>query len=686
MNVNTDEHQVASRPIPCGSAGMERNRLFETLVESWHRVECRWKLVSGRGDTTEDQLHRELGLVLASLPGGVSALDDLSRELEACFLSIGSALEKLPEASETLVTRSERLLALASGDLTGTQTFSNVIQFLEAPLAFVEASQNTVRSLAARLARTVQQIDGLTGAEGRLRRAVAPLIYIQTNFRIEAAPLSHEVQQMFLALTDDIERLHQQVGQAFGEKFAALRAVRATIVSAQRQLEGYQVSQGRQLLEKRAEVRSALTQLGAQLESKVERNIRLTDNTRLIQGEVGKLVVSLQTQDIVSQRLAHIREAVAGLKAATPAADSADVLTLTAATARLQAAQLESVGAELVSAHASVDGSVQRILEHLKAIDDRCLCLGDCDSLIVSAGGLIERLIESMEVVRSMVRKTVGNAVGAFDAVHSVGGRASNLTVVMRELSAQIQIIALNAQVQAAHNCGGTGLEVLAANTAMIANETGEISERVASGVDVLTADLDNLVGEFGRLRDEAAGWQATMDREIPIREQALHDIRDKTLNELMSVTDAMQAVTALARGMIEANALNTVAGPRIDDLRQLLARGADAAVAVLESNGGKADFAPFNAQLSKRYSVASEHEVHRRVFGITSAPVAASSVDDLLFGDDTPAASDGRDSAGVPDEASPGPVQGVPADQAAAATGNETQKPVALGENVELF
>lgn len=572
-----------------------------------------------------------------ALPEHVRELEDVARRLEECFLALGSSLEKLPDASEKLVNSSEHLLALATGDGTGNETFAEIMRLLEGPLGFIDQSQQTFAALGTRLHAAIKQIDSLTSAEAVLHRAVAPLRFIQTIFKIESAPLSPSIQLMFLALTEDIERLHQQVSQTFGEKFAALRGVRATLSEAHERVEGYSRIQGAVLVEKRRQIAAALTTLNEGLQQKVARNTQLTDIARLIHEEVGRMVVCLQSQDIINQKVAHICAAVRAVDENIPAAFTAargkgdpEELAFVAASCRLQSAQVAGVSKDLDDAHQSIGDAVKRIQTHLCQLDDQAPGREGCDTVTVNADRLVESLIETIEEVRGMVNKTLASADEAFIAIQSVGGLASNLTVVMRELSSQIQIIGLNAQVQAAHNCGGTGLEVLAAHTALISTETGTASEYVANGVDSFTAELNNLVGQFGRLRDEATVWQKTMEDEFRRQERTLHGIRNATLDELRAVTECLREVTDLVQGMALANQLKSIAGECFESLAGEFDAAAGKAMAKLESGGTAPDLTKFSGRLSAGYSVASEHEIHRRVFGIAAlAPVG----DDFLPG-----------------------------------------------------
>ena len=596
-----------------------------------HKGRVSWDIAASRlaslGFGTPKSVGRDPFLdssIFHPLREGRAALLEVSRETERCFLALGTTLEKLPDASEALVKHSERLLVLASGKETGEATFDATMSLLEDPLSFIDRSQTQLEDLIVRLGNSIVQINKLIGSEAVLNRAVAPLTYIQTIFKIESAGLDHAVQQMFMALTEDIERLHQQVSQTFGEKFAVLRSARDTIEKVIAQLKADAKSQGTILREKRKSVECAMSQLNSDIQANEQRDIQLTNVSRTINQQVGCLVMSLQTQDIVSQKIAHVANAIAeicrhhepGLSAA-PQSAPGDNSAFCAISCRLQEAQLGAIGNDLTRASGEISGATLNIQKQIAQLDEQCVCLNECDKNTAGADGLVHVLLGMIEEVRVMVHNAVATAEQAYTAICPIGGLASNLTGVMRQFSAQIHLIALNAQVQAAHNCGGTGLEVLASGTAMISVDTRNISERVASGVDKLAVELTCLVETFDLLRQEGAQKRDLMESDARAKELDLHTMRDETLKELKAVGDCVGRIGVLVTDLGGENTLQAMAGEGLDGLRAALTAAAGETTSYLERTGVAVEPGRFSEELSQAYSIASEHEVHRTVFRI---------------------------------------------------------------------
>jgi hypothetical protein len=218
----------------------------------------------------------ELRQAFARLEQDQVRLQGVSADVESQFLALTSLLESLPAASERLVKESERLLVLASGKEHGATAFQTTLDLLKAPLEFIDHCHGRSVQLIELLEQALEQIDRMLGYESILQRTVAPLKFIQTLFKVESAGLSHSVQQMFLALTDDIDRLQQQVGQTFGEKFEMLKSARKTIAGVVVRLKASARTQHAAAREKKQTIERALVELQADLKRNEERDIRLT--------------------------------------------------------------------------------------------------------------------------------------------------------------------------------------------------------------------------------------------------------------------------------------------------------------------------------------------------------------------------------------------------------------------------
>lgn len=623
-------------------------------------------------------------------------LGPISRDIEAKFLTIGSALEKLPGASEALVKRTEHLLVLASGRDDGESILSATMAVLREPMAYIDHYREATVGLLHRLGQALEHINRVLACEQGLQRTVAPLKFIRTLFKVESAGLSHEVQSMFLALTEDISALQARVSETFDAKFELLKGNRTTVKEVLLRLETYGREQDRLMMDKRDQMQKALADLRSDLARNRERDIELTKLSHGISQEVGTLVMGLQTQDIVSQKVAHVVSSMTGAEsklleyreASTPP-EQAALLGYFRHAGQVEQSQLAAVRDDLARAEEQLTRAISSIESQIVHLEHGCLSLKEFDRVTAGVDGLIQVLIDSLGEVRTLVAATVETAGEAYARIRPIGGQTSNVTVTMRELSAQIRLIALNAHVQAAQIRSGTGLEVLAAATAGVAAETAQISQTIASDLDQLATELDGLVRGFSELRERGAQGKGQWETQARQQEEALHRARDATLSELRGVGESIDEIKALVSDMKEKVELKSIADARIEGARAALETLAAVATQALScpelagcSNGEghtfKRDITMESERLIQEAVLSGRHPNENPT---TPSADSAAVVDDCLFetGVTVPPAVSSNPSESPP----PAAQAEVPADSPPAhEPGNKPE----LGANVELF
>jgi hypothetical protein len=550
------------------------------------------------------------------------------------------------------------------------------------------------------LEQALEQIDRMLGYESILQRTVAPLKFIQTLFKVESAGLSHSVQQMFLALTDDIDRLQQQVGQTFGEKFEMLKSARKTIAGVVVRLKASARTQHAAAREKKQTIERALVELQADLKRNEERDIRLTAVSRAIDQQVGGMVVSLQTQDIVSQKVAHVLQVLQEMGGRFTEFKDADDISVAAPAAaycrdagEVQSGQLQAVARDLTGTADTIGNAVSAISGQITSLNEDCLCLNEFNKVTAGVDGLVQVLLDTIVDVRTIVVAAVSGVEQSCLAIRPIGGLTSNVTETMRQLSAQIRLIALNAQVQAAHIGSGTGLEVLAAGTATIAVETTSISENVARELDTLTVHLGEHVRAFEELHHKGAVEQQTLDTKGQETEVGLHSFRDETLSTLSQVFEAVEGIRCMADSMGRKLDFRSVIDTRINTTRETLDRIVAAARQWLESSGPAAALTAPASNLAQIYTMASEREVHDAILlgrRSSDSTVGKSTGSGPEAGPEL--FTDFSEASVPPVEPSPGPERaGGIASVPCPVSEKPTSVPVSsvakpLGDNVDLF
>ena len=554
---------------------------------------------------------------LDALSEAAGRLGSLVDDLEERFLKAGTGLERHAEHTAQLIQRSERLLELVTGHAGGEQLIRCGMDTLAHGLDFIERCHRQTIDLQARLRAYHGQLEDMKRHEESLRSALAPLKYVQTLFRIESATLPVDVQSTFLGLTRDIEELFERFGQVFGEQYQNLARSRDSIGQLVGTIEGHAIRQQSTALEKRNQMRRTLDDLMTEVKESLGRDVTLVSVSRSINAGVGEVVVALQCQDIVRQKLQHIVSACGEIVGRPPSAGGAAVLPaglqrgFVREAARIQVRQVDAILSDLADAQQRGRHGMERLVELAHRLDAESMNLSEFKSVTSAENGMVQVLLTALEEVRSMLSTIVEVQKETHRTLKPLSGMASNVTGVMRNLSGHIKLIALNAQIQAAQVGQGTGLEVLSENTTRISDEIYRLNEKASEDLDRLIAGLVGAVGESAALHSEAEQAHRTLGDEGRDLERQLHDYRDSTLSCFMAVGQLNATFTDEAVRMIDELEFLDPAHRILDPLRELLERLASAPAASLDDPEDAALLRARLRTLERNYTMESERTAH---------------------------------------------------------------------------
>jgi hypothetical protein len=553
---------------------------------------------------------REANLNLQQATGG----------LETQFLATGTELETLARFSDQFVGQVEKLVDLATGKDTDSSVFSSTIRLIEQSTDFLKGCQGQTNQMLELLRDYSAKVESLLGVEAELQHTMLPLRFVQTLFKSECAPLGLDIQQMFGSLTKEIEALHGQVRDIFGTKFKQLEQTQATIGRVIVQLE----KQARSLQEvtttNRARIESTLETLKKEMGSNQEREARLGRLSKNLAREVGQVVMGLQFQDIVSQKLQHVMVALPQIEAKFSEFEAASNTTGASEPAqflhqscRLKAGQLKSAQEELANAEVAIQDGIQKALGHLTEMDSECLSLEEFKTLTTSFDGMVQVLLETIEEVCNLVAVTVASAAEAYEMLKPLGSLASDLTAIVRGMSAQIHLIGLNAQIQAilaAEDRRGSGLVVLSARTSEISEETNGISEQAASHLDALVAGLAGSVKACEQLWTDGLAQQTLLKEKGRAEELKLHAFRDKALESLRTIGNLFDEIREQAQRTLATVQFTQFHQVTLPALRTPLVAIADTAERWLQTQSCGVAQASLIEGFKRDYTMASEREV----------------------------------------------------------------------------
>ena len=179
--------------------------------------------------------------------------------------------------------------------------------------------------------------------------------------------------------------------------------------------------------------------------------------------------------------------------------------------------------------------------------------------------------------------------------------------------------IALNTILIAVRHGRGTGLEVLAENTAATAGEISAICEEADRLSRQLIVDLREAIDGFAKVVVQGREIAGLMERDGTQRQGEFHALRDSTLQALDDLGQEVESARQLASEMklIDLNPLCRDILPDVEHAIEDLAFRANElcrGIRAEENTGGLLE------ELSAQYTMANERETHAQLFSPAEA------------------------------------------------------------------
>jgi len=526
-----------------------------------------------------------------------AAIDRINQSLESSFVALGSHFEPLTTHMQILVASSECLRRLAPGTSGGSSIFQEAIAHLQGPLGHIDSCAAEQPRLLELLGGCAEEMRRMLAFQTRLQDVLAPLSFVEILFKVESASLDLELRETFSTVAADIQRLRTLVNEAFRGNAELLASTHATIVGVSRKLSTDLQAHARASAEKRARITAALDRLEARLAQGARGDVDASSLSRDLATHIGTVVGGVQYQDIVMQKCSHVRTALEEWEQG----GACDRTLLT-----VQIAQLDGALADIDAALEQIDSGIQKTRDLARSIDERCSAQDGLQGMAAAADDMIRLLLEAMRETREIVSGSTRLLQEAHAAVRPAGDVAGSMTSALGELSINMRLVALNAQVRSVQLSSGTGLEVLAVRTAEISNHITTVSTDITNHLDHLRSVTGGMFAHFESLQRLGADQENALTVGSGPIEARLQQLSAETHNGFTAIGHAVDSVRTVA-GAAEAG-LRQIATDR-EALRLTVDRLRGAA----EVHRGTRDPASSDrtASHARIYTMESERRIH---------------------------------------------------------------------------
>jgi len=415
-----------------------------------------------RTSTSERENPEELLRVIAPpLRRQCAQVEQVASEVDGHFVALGEALEELFRDDAKIASQAREL----SSFVNDKKALVGAFQLFKKTTDLVDANLERTLEIGSQLDAVTHHLDQSRKHESEFSGLVMVFWVLVTSIRIEAAMLSDAERDEVVLLAISMERVHYELKRLVDIHFVRLDAIRVLIVDICRQVDKVRETSQRRAKLSQDEIHAFLATFQSTLDD-VSRYCNSTSSQSAhIHESFNRIIVSLQFQDIIRQKLEQVALTCARILAPTDEAQLELHLAFTHQVALVQQRQLAEAQHQLIETE-------RNIVEHsnqLLAASE--LALNDTKEL---RAGLVAALSDSdataaflthLTELRGAISSTSEIAQVVAQAVDQVRAQLLEQLGAMTKFTMELRRIALNAQLHAARVSTGTALEELSAQT-----------------------------------------------------------------------------------------------------------------------------------------------------------------------------------------------------------------------------
>jgi methyl-accepting chemotaxis protein len=448
----------------------------------------------------------ETGEYLKKISGMIHRISENSEEQ---FLEIGGKLQSFLSSSRQFAKMSSEVADSISGAILneGIYEINALIKQFSQKLS---ESAVEIKSDETELLRILSDVlNILEGMEG-FRKIVKHLRMLGISTKIESARLGDE-DKGFNTLAEHVEKLSNQINEKVALIASKASFLQTEINKTTRQLNRLEKDQESQAAQILSSTGSTLGKFEEKYNECSVKAAEISQNSSDLSKNIGDIVTAIQFHDITRQQMEHVNEAVSdaagkSLLINSPCSEDErkEAFEFIHDICELQAIQFESSITEFVEAVENIVSSLRGVEENVSGIFSSTAGLATSSGS--SSGSLLGNVkIELLAVLEGLKKNdAISSELSvSIKQVIEIVEDLAKFVLEIEEIGTEIEIIAINARIKAAHTgLNGLALGVLAqeiqklsidakrqtVNVTDILNSINLISQKLKSGGDKTNA------------------------------------------------------------------------------------------------------------------------------------------------------------------------------------------------------
>lgn len=485
------------------------------------------------------------------LAPAMDILRRLAGNTEDQFLQLGEKLQDFAIRSGSISATARDLVELVAGTESSKltdqlrQLFTDMGEYLGQVNHQGSVSCQTLEQIVVQLENVVRPLEGFQKMDKALR-----MLSIST--KIESARLG-ELGAGFTTLAMDVEKL----SHAVNEKSASIMSQRQSLSQLiSSNLEMVRSTEAHQY----ADARHILTAVGNNLETLSSMNGACSETgnqvgliSEQIATDIATVVSSMQFHDITRQQIEHVIEALEKLQLQVfSASETTDdtcpaLIAETGDVCELQTAQMRHAADQMAKATAAILDSLRDIgIKQARISQDlQQALMGNSNS---ADNSLLDTMEHEMRQVTKILQRCGLADRELAEAMHQVTGTMSEIGGFVTDIEAvgsEIDLIALNAQIKAAHTgTQGAALGVLAEAIKRLSLDAVTQTEAVSDTLQAINAITTGIAGQHTFTVDEGKQHPVDdMEQEAQRIITALSVINRSLLQQLANLANSAESL-----------------------------------------------------------------------------------------------------------------------------------------------
>lgn len=446
-------------------------------------------------------------LIHRLMPGVKRRLTKSVREHETAFLQLGERLQEFSRRAGELAEYSQELLASAAG-----QAMDEIIQVFHRELAEIHNVCSTAAADSA-----IEELAGIVEVIGKLEsnllefgRLVRRLQMLGISTRIESARLGSEGRG-FSTLADDVDKLANRIVVHTSSILEKARSLAELLRRAGTQTEAMRGQQSACSAKVFLEIRDNLDDLQAVAAAARQLSATLSEMALDNRKSIGEAVASMQFHDIVRQQVEHVEEALDDIEALVSgrsagqgedgeAVPDGELAAWIADVVGLQRDQVSNGRERFVEAVENLKSNLANIAVNVQGMEQEITSLLGRDA--ASGARTLSRIEQGIGNMLGAMQDFAGRGEEIGRTMGKVAATVSEIGSFLgdiEEVGAEIELIALNASIKAAHTGEqGKAMGVLAASVQQLSREANAQTD----GVAALLRDISQAAASMGAQAD----------------------------------------------------------------------------------------------------------------------------------------------------------------------------------------